>query len=120
MVTTFTSFGITIYYSAIIIKNTPSEIHKMYGLNITNEDRTYNWYGWANLPIFFSGANNFYEGNFVTLTIYSEHAEPRNFFYLSAGALTLFTAVTCILGYINYFAFGNAADAIIFLNLPNK
>lgn len=72
------------------------------------------------LPVFLGGANNFYEGNFVTLTVYSEHNNPSNFFQLNAIVLTTYTVWISIVGFFGYFAWGNTVNAILLFNLPNK
>jgi amino acid permease len=116
---TFFAMIVVMYYAGEFIRETPAQTMAKYNMSVPAYDRVISWYGWLNLPVFIGGANNFYEGNFVTLTVYSEHNNPRNFFTLLAIVMTIYTVFISIVGYIGYFAWGNSVNAIILFNIPN-
>lgn len=100
--------------------DSPSLDLKDYGIKILKKDREYKLLDWSAMPLFLSGTANLFEGNMVTLNVYSEHNSPREFSNMLALVMVFFTFFAAGMGTIGYMAFGDKTDPVILYNLPNQ
>ena len=104
-----------------IINLSPQEVQDQYHIALTDEDRDYKYWDWLMIPLFCSSYMNVFEGNQQVLNIYSQTQKPRYFFLTAATVITIVSFILAlIVGYLGYFAFGNATKSLILYNLPSE
>lgn len=106
----FTAVGILIVLSInldIAGRSIPEAQEKYPGLEITEQDREFNYIDPIMIPIFISVHMNVFEGTQEVLNLYSETEDPKSFYPLIVGIFI--STIFCLslgFSYAAYFAYG--------------
>jgi amino acid permease len=73
---TFLALGIIVYMCSKIYYMTPQEVNDEYHLDLTEDDRNYNYWDTSMLPLFCATMMTLFEGNQQILNVYAEADRP--------------------------------------------
>ena len=76
LIFTFSAIIIIIYLCITIAMKSPEENQNDYGLDITDEDRDYNYWDSLMIPVFSATMMTLFEGNQQILNLYAESDKP--------------------------------------------
>ena len=78
----------------------------------------FEWFNFAQFPLFLGEVLAIFEGNAGILNIYSQHSEPRQMFNNTIYTHIIVGIVCIALGSFSYLAYGNMVQDVVLYNMP--